>query len=351
MRRFSCTNCKNEVHFDNTKCNDCQADLVYLAASDLMLTGSLIFVQTYNGVDGYLPCANRSLIGCNWLSEPSSISDLCQSCSHTIKIPDISDSEKKKLWSRLERAKRRLFYDLIKSGLILDNQVTKAEGTLRFELLSDVITENNETKKVMTGHDNGLITINIAEADDAVREKTRVAMGEPFRTLTGHFRHEIGHFYWDRLVDQPNTLDRFRSVFGDERADYSAALQIYYNNGPKLDWQSSYVSAYSTCHPWEDFAETWAHYFHMISGLETAHAYGLSPPPVTANITLNEEVDSPRDVDDFDRLLTQWIPVTIAMNAMNRSIGHNDYYPFALSPTISTKLRFIHDIIKNRQVS
>ena len=236
---------------------------------------------------------NRDLIGCNWLSEPSSSSDLCQSCSHTIKIPNISSAENKKRWSRLELAKRRLFYDLIKSGLILDNQVTKAEGTLRFELLSDEITKNNETKKVMTGHDNGLITINIAEADDAVREKNRAAMGEPYRTLTGHFRHEIGHFYWDRLVDRPNVIDRFRCVFGDERADYLEALQIYYDNGPKPDWQSSYVSAYSTCHPWEDFAETWAHYFHMISGLETAHAYSLNPLPLEANAGPNNQIISP----------------------------------------------------------
>lgn len=323
-------------------------DLVYLAATDQMFATVLTEPQSYNGTSGYSLCANRDLIACNWLSEPSSPDGLCQSCCHTIKIPDISNLKNREKWSRLERAKRRLFYSLIKSGLRLDNKVSDVEGTLRFELLGDEFHPDGKKKRIMTGHDNGLITINIAEADDAIRERNRTMMGEPYRTLIGHFRHEIGHYYWDRLVTQPSVIDRFRHVFGDERRDYSQALATYYANGPLDDWQSSYVSAYSSAHPWEDFAETWAHYFHMVGGLETAYAYGLNPQPMEHNIAPLVQLIDPYSVHEYEQLLSHWVPITVAMNAMNRSIGHSDYYPFALSPYVSQKLSFIHDLIKGR---
>lgn len=301
--------------------------------------------QPGNDYEGHTLCGNRELINCNWICESNNASSLCQSCSHTVKIPDISVVEKRLQWSKLERAKRRLFYALIKFGLPLAAEGAETEGTLRFELLGDRTSANGKKKRVMTGHDNGLITINIAEADDAIREKNRIAMGEPYRTLIGHFRHEVGHYYWDRLVDQNGIIDKFRATFGDERRDYSESLKVYYENGPTDNWVSAYVSAYAGAHPWEDFAETWAHYLHMVGGLETAYAYGLNPQSSKNNAPQYEQLTDPYHVSDYAQLLSHWIPITVAMNAMNRSIGNSDYYPFALSPPVSQKLGFIHDLI------
>lgn len=293
----------------------------------------------------YVLCGNRDLIACNWVLEPQSTSRLCQSCSHTIKIPNVSDQKKRLQWSRLERAKRRLFYALFKLGLSLESEGSRTAGSLRFEFLGDSLHPDGKQKRVMTGHDNGLITINIAEADDAVREKNRVVMGEPYRTLIGHLRHEVGHYYWDRLVDQHGVIDRFRALFGDERRDYSESLRSYYRDGPVQNWVNSYVSAYASAHPWEDFAETWAHYLHMVGGLETAYAYGLNPQPLKMDVPRLVQLTDPYHVSDYGQLLSHWIPITAAMNAMNRSIGHSDYYPFALSLNVSEKLKFVHDLI------
>jgi len=298
-----------------------------------------------SGPAGHVLCSNRDLIGCNWVSEFSATSKLCQSCAHTIKIPDISVDEKRLQWSRLERAKRRLFYAIIKLKLPLNNGGDSSEGALRFELVGDGFHPNGQKKRVMTGHDNGLITINIAEADDALREKNRIAMGEPYRTLIGHFRHEVGHYYWDKLVDKDGVIDEFRACFGDERQDYSQALEVYYANGPVPNWVDSYVSAYATAHPWEDFAETWAHYFHMVGGLETAYAYGLNPQPLQKGAPYLEQLTDPYHVSDYAQLLSHWVPITVAMNAMNRSIGNSEYYPFTLSQSVADKLKFIHTLI------
>ena len=348
MRIFLCPGCDHQVFFSNTECLNCSLPVGYSPSAGMMLPlpddrGQ----QKYGGVANRA-CANRELIGCNWLLEPDAAADLCQSCSHTIKIPDTAQPQNLKLWRRLERAKRRLFYALVRFELPLAVNPTQAEGTLRFEFLGDELHPNGAVEKVMTGHDNGLITINIAEADDVTREKNRVAMGEPYRTLIGHFRHEVGHHFWDLLVDRPEVIDRFRDCFGDEREDYSDALKAHYANGPRDDWRSSFVSAYAGAHPWEDFAETWAHYFHMVGGLETAYAYGLNPQPRVMEVAQLEQLTNPYHVADFDQLVAHWIPLTVAMNAMNRSIGNSDFYPFALQPGVLEKLRFVHDLIQRQ---
>ena len=298
------------------------------------------------GAMNHLTCANRKRIGCNWVPDAENYEGLCQSCVHTIKIPNVSNEENLLRWGRLERAKRRLFYSIIKFGLPLVRHRDVSPGSLRFELLADGFDADGERFRVMTGHDEGLITINIAEADDAIRETNRTAMREPYRTLLGHFRHEVGHYFWDKLVDKDGVIDRFRECFGDERADYSDSLKTYYDNGPPENWPASYVSAYSTAHPWEDFAETWAHHFHMVAGLETAYSYGLNPQPMREGTAPISQLDDPYHVDDHALLLNHWVPVTVAMNAMNRSMGNRDFYPFALTDEISKKLRFVHDLIR-----
>jgi hypothetical protein len=202
----------------------------------------------------------------------------------------------------------------------------------------------------MTGHAGGLITISLAEADDAVREKTRNVMHEPYRTLLGHFRHEVAHYYWDRLIgDRSEGPEResFRALFGDERADYSAALQRHYDNGPPADWPQHFVTAYASTHPWEDWAETWAHYFHMVDTLETAGAFGLRVRPrVSKGAGLSTSIDfDPHDAG-LDRIIDAWLPLTFAVNSINRSMGIADLYPFVLAPPVIVKLAFIHDRIR-----
>jgi hypothetical protein len=202
-------------------------------------------------------------------------------------------------------------------------------------------------KNIMTGHDDGLITVALEEADDAERENRRTSMHEPYRTLLGHFRHEVGHYYWDVLVRDGGQLDGYRTVFGDERADYGQALQNYYANGAPANWRDNFVSAYATAHPWEDFAETWAHYLHIVDTLEMARAFGMHVhPPLAKEGELEAEVDfQPYRAPDVPTLVDTWIPLSNALNALNRTMGQPDIYPFILSPAVVKKLGAIHDLI------
>jgi hypothetical protein len=300
-------------------------------------------------LQGLTSCANRELVGCNWLCDGDDQHGYCLSCLHTSKIPDISDDENRQHWDQLERAKRRLFYALIKFGFRLAQGGDDPASTLCFEFLGDEIRPDGKPERVMTGHHMGRITINIAEADDAIREKNRTSLGEPYRTLVGHFRHEVAHYYWDKLIGGQSVIDGFRACFGDERRDYSEALKAYYTNGPQPEWPQSFVSAYASAHPWEDFAETWAHYFHMVGGLETAYAYGLNPQPLDPGAPALVQLSDPYHVSDHEKLIEHWVPLTVAMNAMNRSMGNSDYYPFVLSRRISEKLKFVHDLIEAQQ--
>jgi hypothetical protein len=196
----------------------------------------------------------------------------------------------------------------------------------------------------MTGHDNGLITLAVREADDVVREKVRSEMGEPYRTLLGHFRHESGHYFWDRLVaTDPARLEACRGLFGDDQADYGEALKKHYGEGAPANWQNDFVSMYATMHPWEDFAETWAHYLHIVDTLETAAAFGIKVKPRRARGALAASVDfDPYRASNMDMLINAWLPVEFATNSMNRSMGQMDLYPFVLSPKVIEKLGFIH---------
>ena len=343
MRRFICPNCGSQVHFDNTQCMGCGSEIGYAPLDDRMV----VLNENADAQKNAQPrCANRELIGCNWLCAPSSTDNMCLSCQHTTKIPNVADDEQRQHWGRLERAKRRLFYALIKFGLPFEINRDTPNGSLHFELLGDEIQPDGKNKRVMTGHFNGKITINIAEADDAIREKNRTTLGEPYRTLIGHFRHEVAHYYWDKLVAGQDIVNKFRDCFGDEREDYGEALKAHYARGSTPDWQQDFVSEYASAHPWEDFAETWAHYFHMVGGLETAYAYGLNPQPLHIGAPFLVQLADPYHVSDIDTLITHWIPLTVAMNAMNRSMGNHDYYPFVLSARISEKLKFVHDLIE-----
>jgi hypothetical protein len=221
------------------------------------------------------------------------------------------------------------------------------KGGLAFDFLSGSESPFRESAPVVTGHSHGLITIDLAEADPAARERHRQDMAEPYRTLLGHFRHEIGHYYWDQLVRTGDRIGAYRELFGDERRDYDAALEAHYANAPRRDWQVYFISHYASAHPWEDFAETWAHYLHIVDTLETASAFGLGIHPKSGDDPfLQMDIDfDPYVEGDFDLLVQAWIPLTSAVNNLNASMGQPDLYPFVLSPAVIAKLRFVHGLI------
>jgi hypothetical protein len=256
----------------------------------------------------------------------SSAEELCQACRLNNVIPNLSEPENRALWQEVEQAKRRLVYSLDALKLPFLSKNDDAERGLSFDIKQSVGTD-----RVLTGHADGLITLNLDEADSAEREKMRVAMKERYRTLLGHFRHEIGHYFWDRLVADAGKHDEFRKLFGDERTDYSQALKQHYAKAPDPDYAEHFITSYAASHPWEDFAETFAHYLHMVDTLETAQQYGFASAPISR-------------AEAFEALMTEWYQLTVALNSLNRSMGLPDAYPFAISPTVKEKLRFVHEL-------
>jgi hypothetical protein len=300
----------------------------------------------------YRKCKNYSEAGvCNWMVEEGE-EPFCESCRLNEIIPDLGQEENRDLWARIEVAKRRLVYSLIRLKLPIANKKVDPQGGLGFRFLSDTINSDGSTAKVLTGHDNGTITLNIAEADDATREQMRHAMNEPYRTLLGHFRHEIGHYYWDRLVRDTKFLEPYRALFGDERPNYAESLQRYYKSGAPANWQENYISAYATAHPWEDWAETWAHFLHIQDTLEVANDFGLAGKQIL--LGGKEKNGKPwlsSKQTTFDEVIGAWSELAVALNSINRSMGQPDLYPFVLSPPVVAKLLFIYEVIVGSETS
>ncbi|MEP9376297.1 putative zinc-binding peptidase [Aquabacter sp. CN5-332] len=346
MKLFECQNCRNPIHFDNGTCLNCGYRLGFLPEQCRMSAlepVGLAFMALADRSRPYVFCVNAEHDVCNWLV-PEGGNAFCPACRHNHTVPDISWLDKMDLWRRVEQAKRHVFYSILMWKLPVHDRIEDPQHGLAFDFLADTYTAPN----ILTGHNNGLITLNIAEADDAEREKRRTSMNEPYRTLVGHFRHELGHYFWDLLVANGGPLDRCRALFGDERADYGAALQRHYQNGPPPGWQNSFISSYATAHPWEDFAETWAHYFHMADALETAASFGIRVRPrVRKAADLEVEVDfDPYRARDAEDLVEAWVPLTVALNSVNRSMGQPDLYPFILSQPAVEKLQFVHELIQ-----
>lgn len=348
MKVFHCDCCDQLVFFESVQCLQCGSTLGY--AFDL---GQMIAVKSTPSNDGiavaaddtpsYRPCRNYlSEQVCNWLVAENDDNELCVSCRLTSTVPDVSIAENRVAWGRLEAAKRRLVYQLAQLKLPLVSQVDAPDSGMAFEFLADP----PDGPRVVTGHADGKITINLAETNDAEREHRRVSLHEPYRTLLGHLRHEVGHYYWDRLIRDSDRLLNYRDLFGDERADYAEAMQRHYDNGPPPDWQLSFVSAYASMHPWEDWAETWAHYLHLTDTLETARACGLMLRPHRPDEpVLNKSKVIEPVASAFDHVIDDWLSLTYILNNLNRGMGLPDGYPFVLSPPAINKLRFIHETI------
>jgi hypothetical protein len=320
VRAFTCHRCGQRLFFENSACLACGSEVGYLrAARDLV------------PLEDRTPCPNRDLNGCNWI--PDAAGEQCFACSLTRTRPHDDDARGLPQYYLAEQAKRRLVDELDRLGLPLQ---PRDEGTGRgvtFDLLSSV------SEDVVTGHADGVITIDLAEGDSAHRERVRAELGEAYRTLLGHFRHEVGHYYWQVLVDDPardgdpGRREECRALFGDETESYADALDRHYADGPPEGWEETHVSAYATMHPWEDFAETFAHVLHISDALETAHAYGLTVDPQVRLRRFSEVVTG------------TWLPLSTALNELNRSMGLQDLYPFALAPVVLDKLDWVWDLV------
>lgn len=308
----------------------------------------------------YLRCANLdTAAACNWLLDPTEpyverhVGQplLCRCCRLTRTLPDLSVPENGVYWLRISQAQRRLVSTLLGLGLPLR---AKTSEDPKRGLAFDLLRSQPGAPPVMTGHADGVITLDVEEADDARREQRRCDLREPYRTLLGHIRHETGHYYWQRLVqgsgdEESPWLAPFRELFGDERQDYAAALQTHYQQGAPPDWPSRFVSAYASSHPWEDWAETWAHYLHLRDTLDTARSFGLDGESVELSYerfaadALDEWAEP--SADNFLALVNGWMELTGVLNELSRSMGVPDFYPFVLSKPALQKLYFVHRVV------
>ena len=349
MRNFHCSFCGNLVLFESTACIGCSHRLAYDFEGRRMVAIARHGNGTWRIAGGDRdgapadPCANYDGYGvCNWLAPQHASGGLCRSCELTRTVPNLADWANREPWSRTEQAKCRLLYSLHRLGLPWHSRRDDPEHGLAFDILSDADADDG---MVTTGHDEGVITLSLQEADDVVREDRRRHNREQYRTVLGHFRHEIGHYYWNLLVRDANRIDMFRRVFGSEERDYCASLERHYSEGPPADWQARFISAYASVHPWEDFAETFAHYLHMADVLEIADDAGLALEP--------HDLEAPRlapqlrdDAEEpFDGLMQRWSALAFVLNNLNRGMGLRDAYPFALNAAATAKLRFVHDLV------
>ncbi len=357
-RTYRCQ-CGRPVFFRNSKCLACGSLLGYeteLAEVRALLPGPKAETWCLHGnADDpsavYRRCGNfSSPAGCNWLVPLDQPSDLCVSCRLNRTIPDLGDADNCRYWRAIENAKRRMVSQLLSLGLPVSS---KAEEDPERGVMFDFLRSPPEGPRVMTSHGNGLITLNVEEADDSVRERTRYEMHEPYRTLIGHFRHEIGHYYWDRLIAGSPWHEKFRELFGDESADYGAALRANYEQGPPPDWRDRFISSYASVHPWEDWAECWAHYLHLVDSLDTAMGFGLSGDDVELELD-QYALEDLYDPDDrgaprYLALVNAWLELVTVLNELARSMGQQDFYPFVMSRPVLRKLHFIQLVVKSER--
>jgi hypothetical protein len=352
MKLFNCPNCGQRIYFENAQCLNCGNVVLYdPAPAEFVLAAS----------EGVFQCANAAECACNWRAKEDS--PFCQACGLNKTIPDLTIDGNRERWTRVERAKKRAIYSLLAFDLTVEPKDNpEDESGLAFDFLADPIGGGPGGERILTGHDNGLITLNVAEADSAERERMRAEMQENYRTLLGHFRHELGHYYWDRLIrDDAERLAAFRAIFGDDSADYEQALQAHYANGAPADWQMRHISAYAASHPWEDWAETWAHYLHITDTLEMVKSLNLQLgqlETVDGNALAGADQGggaaaggADRGSADFDMVLERWLVLSEASNSINRCMGLPDLYPFVISPPTAEKLRFVHGLLTKHRAA
>ncbi len=359
MKLFKCDHCGQPVYFENYFCIHCNASLGFdpqkmdlLALRQEDDTSFTIFAKNEKDkkeTTRYKYCINQQYNVCNWLLHLEDEGQYCIACKLNRTIPDLTQADNLQKWGRIEQAKHRLVYSLLRFKLPVISKFHDKVNGIAFDFKAD--ETNTGTGRLLTGHDNGVITLNIEEADDAVREMARNNMDEVYRTLLGHFRHEIGHYFWDQLIRDSKRLASFRDLFGDETLDYAEALKQHYNKAPSDAWKDNFISAYASSHPWEDWAETWAHYIHIADTMETAYSFGMTLNPRSADpgneMSAREDID-PYITKKFSEIMQRWLPLSFVMNSLNRSMGMKDSYPFVITEGVEEKLNFIHETIRCR---
>ncbi len=314
MQIFRCPGCDAELFFDNGFC-PCGLAVGYDPNSERFATDQRF-------------CANRASLGCNWTCAADET--LCASCQMTSVHPDLSMAENTPLWAKAEAAKRHVLVGLMRWGWFsADDPGARPE----FHMLAEQTASG--TADVTMGHASGLVTINLAEADTSERVRRREMLGEPYRTLIGHFRHEIAHFLFERLCERDGFLSAFRAMFGDETRDYGAALAEHYQNGPPPGWQNAHVTPYAAAHPHEDWAETAAHAMHLCDITDSFLAAGLGKADAPG-----PDFDAYRATDPV-ALIDAALAIGVALNHVNRAVGQPDIYPFVNSDETRKKLGFV----------
>jgi len=350
--------CGNRIFFENTQCQSCKSELGFLSDEGILSSITSIDANHWQSTTNnhtYRKCKNYvDHTGCNWMIADGDPQHFCPSCRLSEIIPDLNKAENIVRWNRIERAKRRLIYTLFWLELPIKDKTVDPQNGLAFHLMEDQIHYSEfaaflpEHSRITTGHVGGVITLNIEEADPVVREEIRKQMQERYRTLLGHLRHESGHYYWSKVVNSAELVNEFKSLFGDHQADYSNALQRYYDNGPDSNWQTNYISAYACAHPMEDWAECWAHYLHMIDTMETAYDFET---PISANEIIKNGQRFNKNFlasVEIKELIDHWSYLSMSLNEMNRSMGLADAYPFFISSIVTKKIAFIHKVITCR---
>lgn len=353
VQSFACPTCGQLLFAHNSRCVRCGTEVGWVVPGPDEESGDLLALT-----DDRARCANARVASCNWLVVPTEAlrwDGRCLSCRLTSTRPRDDDTRAMAAFARAEADKRYLIVQLLRLRLPVVPLLTDPDRGLAFDLLS------SSEQPVVTGHAHGLVTIDLAEGHDEHREAVRSAMAEPYRTMLGHLRHEVGHRYWQLLVEQePDRLERFRELFGDERTDYAEALRRHYGDGsgpPGVgsDWKEAHVSSYASTHPWEDWAETFAHYLHITDTLHTAAEYGTvvsgpRAPGLRRSLMAVPQADAQSWVG-IDALLATWLPLSYALNAMNRAMGQRNLYPFVLRAPVVEKLGFVHELVQARQVA
>lgn len=354
MRPFECGQCRNTVFFDNDVCLSCGAVLGFVAADLQMRAFAPPAGQPgepgegpWPGIGGgpaLRPCGNRhSAAHCNWMLDDGDTpgQTLCCSCRLTQVLPSLDNPRNGLRWQRIEQAKRRLVFTLLSLGLAPEPKQGPDDPLgLAYRLLD----AEPGAPEIRTGHENGVIVINVAEADDDHREAQRVRLGEPQRTLLGHLRHETAHYLQYRWIAGTAAMPGCREHFGDEIADYAQALAHHYAKGPPADWSQHFISPYASAHPWEDWAETCAHYLLVVDAVQTAASWGLQLSGHLSATPHDTDLKAPSDVQHL--VLEQWLPVAQFLNAMNRSLGLLDSYPFQIPAAVLDKLATVQQLLR-----
>ncbi len=331
------------------QCWSCDSPQGYLIGR-----GQLVVLEPVSDTEFSTPFVHRGQVhwrclnaawGCNWMVPADGPETWCASCRLTRGRPDHADPDAVEAWAEAEATKRLLIFQLHELGLPIRARSDGEPNGLAFDLVYAPGASG------VTGHRGGVVTIDLTEHDDFRRDKIRRNLAESYRTLLGHFRHEIGHYYWTILVQQAGRVEAFRACFGDERADYAAAMARHYDRLLDGEADEEHISAYAAAHPWEDWAETFAHYLHIRDTLQTAAAFGIrlvgpvasGSAPAMALHELDEQLSA--DPSSFRTILDVWVPLADALNAVSQSMGDRRLYPFALTRPVMEKLSFVHECV------